>query len=207
MGQLLLLLVVALVAAALVFGVVTLISGSDQGLEPAEPDGTAVPLPATRPLSEVDLEAVRFDTASRGYRMAQVDQALRRAAYDLGYKEELINVLEAEITALREGRTEDADALRKARETAARPPLPGQEPATGSAPAASGDSDEPDGATKESVKTDPDAAESGPDAAETASSDAAETDAAESLDDDSDEPPVKVSAASGSGGKKADSPQ
>ena len=42
--------------------------------------------------------------------MAQVDQALRRAAYDIGYKDELIGVLEAEVTALREGRTEDADA-------------------------------------------------------------------------------------------------
>jgi DivIVA domain-containing protein len=121
MGQLLILLVVALVAAALVFGVVSLITGGDQGLEPAEPDGRAVPLPASRPLTEVDLDAVRFDTAARGYRMAQVDQALRRAAYDIGYKEELINVLEAEVTALREGRTEDADTLREARENAARP--------------------------------------------------------------------------------------
>ena len=53
--------------------------------------------------------------------MAQVDQALRRAAYDIGYKDELIGVLEAEVTALREGRTEDADVLRQAREAASRP--------------------------------------------------------------------------------------
>ena len=50
--------------------------------------------------------------------MAQVDAALRRAAYDIGYKEELIQVLEAEVIALRDGRTEDADALREAREAA-----------------------------------------------------------------------------------------
>ncbi len=129
MGQLLILLVVALVAAALVFGVVTLITGGDQGLEPAEPDGAALPLPVSRPLTEVDLNSVRFDTAVRGYRMAQVDQVLRRAAYDIGYKEELINVLEAEVSALREGRVEDADALRKARENAARPAVPEDEPA------------------------------------------------------------------------------
>src|SRR5690348_8595970 len=127
MGQILILLVVALVAAALVFGVVTLITGGDQGLEPAEPDGQAVPLPVSRPLTEVDLDGLRFDTALRGYRMAQVDQALRRAAYDLGYKEELINVLEAEVAALREGRTEDAEALRRARESAARPAVPQDE--------------------------------------------------------------------------------
>jgi DivIVA domain-containing protein len=135
MGQILILLVVALVAAALVFGVVTLITGGDPGLEPAEPDGTAVPLPVSRPLTEVDLSTVRFDTAVRGYRMAQVDQALRRAAYDLGYKEELINVLEAEVTALREGRVEDAETLRKARENAARPPGLEDEALSDTAPA------------------------------------------------------------------------
>jgi DivIVA domain-containing protein len=121
MGQFFLILVVALTVAAVVFGVTVLVSGSDTGLTPAEPDGRALPLPASRPLQEGDLGQVRFDTAVRGYRMAQVDQALRRAAYDIGYKEELIGVLEAEVTALREGRTLDADALRRAREAAQAP--------------------------------------------------------------------------------------
>ena len=80
-----------------------------------------MPLPATRPLTESDLGQLRFDVAFRGYRMAQVDQALRRSAYDLGYKEELIGVLEAEVEALREGRLEEADKLRTARLSAARP--------------------------------------------------------------------------------------
>jgi hypothetical protein len=52
--------------------------------------------------------------------MEQVDLALRRTAYDLGYKEEMITVLEAEVAALREGRHEDAELLRKVREEAAR---------------------------------------------------------------------------------------
>ncbi|WP_117668774.1 DivIVA domain-containing protein [Micromonospora sp. MW-13] len=119
MGQVLLLLVVALTVAAVVFGVTVLVTGRDPGLAPVEPDGRAVPLPASRPLRESDVGDVRFDTALRGYRMAQVDQALRRAAYDIGYKSELIGVLEAEVTALREGRTADADALRHTREQAA----------------------------------------------------------------------------------------
>jgi DivIVA domain-containing protein len=119
MGQVLLVLVVALTVAAVVFGVTVLVSGRDPGLVPAEPDGRAVPLPGARPLRESDVGEVRFDTALRGYRMAQVDQAMRRAAYDIGYKTELIGVLEAEVTALREGRTADADALRRAREEAA----------------------------------------------------------------------------------------
>ncbi|MEU5786076.1 DivIVA domain-containing protein [Micromonospora lupini] len=119
MGQLLLLLVVALTVAAVVFGVTVLVSGRDPGLASTEPDSQAIPLPATRPLRESDVGAVRFDTGLRGYRMAQVDQAMRRAAYDIGYKSELIGVLEAEVIALREGRTDDADVLRQAREQAA----------------------------------------------------------------------------------------
>ncbi|MDP9797968.1 DivIVA domain-containing protein [Catenuloplanes nepalensis] len=118
-------LVTALVVAAIIFGVTVLVSGSDPALVPAEPDGRAVPLPGSRPLLEADIADVRFDTALRGYRMAQVDQALRRAAYDIGYKEELIGVLEAEVTALRDGRLEDADALRRAREEALVPAAPG----------------------------------------------------------------------------------
>nr|MDT0658274.1 DivIVA domain-containing protein [Micromonospora sp. DSM 115978] len=118
MGQFLLLLVVALTVAAVVFGVTVLVTGNDPGLAPAEPDARAIPLPGARPLVEADLSQVRFDTTVRGYRMAQVDQALRRAAYDIGYKDELIGVLEAEVTALREGRESDADALRRARRAA-----------------------------------------------------------------------------------------
>ncbi|MEV4422910.1 DivIVA domain-containing protein, partial [Patulibacter sp. NPDC049589] len=113
MGQLLLFIVVALVVATIVFGVTVLLSGGDSGLTSVEPDGRAVPLPGDRPLGESDIAETKFDTAWRGYRMAQVDQALQRAAYDIGYKGELIGVLEAEVTALREGRLEDADALRK----------------------------------------------------------------------------------------------
>src|SRR5438477_12880203 len=142
MGQLLILLVVALVAAALAWGVAVLLMGRDQGLEPAEPDGRAIPLPTVRPLTESDITQLRFDTAARGYRMDQVDQALRRVAYDIGYKEELIGVLEAEVAALREGRLDDADALRQAREAAQRPRgASAQQPATIEEPAAVHESD------------------------------------------------------------------
>jgi DivIVA domain-containing protein len=131
MGQLLLLLVGVLVVAGIGFGVVVLITSGDPGLGPAEPDGRAVPLPAGRPLAEADIAALRFDTALRGYRMAQVDAALRRTAYDLGYKEELITVLMAEVDALRAGRREDAELLREARDQAlaAARPAPASEPA------------------------------------------------------------------------------
>lgn len=118
MGQFLLVVVIAVTVAAIAFGAVALLTGGDKGLSPVEPDGTAVPLPLTRPLAEADIARTRFDTALRGYRMAQVDQALRRAAYDIGYKDELIHVLEAEVEALRAGRLSDADTLRQTREAA-----------------------------------------------------------------------------------------
>ncbi|MFS8477514.1 MAG: DivIVA domain-containing protein [Micromonosporaceae bacterium] len=118
MGQLLLLLVGLVVLGAVILGVAVLITGTDPGLETAEPDGRAIPLPTHRPLVESDVQRLRFDTAVRGYRMSQVDQALRRMAYDIGYKDELIGVLEAEVVALRSGRIDDAEALRRAREAA-----------------------------------------------------------------------------------------
>jgi DivIVA domain-containing protein len=120
-ATLLLILVVVLVAGGLVFGIITLLSGDDPGLSQVDADDRARPLPNNRSLTENDLKAVRFDLALRGYRMAQVDRVLRRTAYDVGYKDEMIAVLEAEVTALREGRREDADLLRKAREAAASP--------------------------------------------------------------------------------------
>jgi DivIVA domain-containing protein len=128
MGQLLLFVVVALVVAAIVFGVTVMLGGGDSGLTPVEPDGRALPLPSDRPLGEEDIIRTRFDTAFRGYRMAQVDQALQRAAYDVGYKGELIGVLEAEVLALREGRIADADVLRRAREAAIAPPVAAEAP-------------------------------------------------------------------------------
>jgi DivIVA domain-containing protein len=132
MDRLLLVLVGALVVAVIACGVAALITGSDPGLSSPEPDGQAASLPLARPLVEEDFTGVRFNTALRGYRMAQVDAALRRTAYDIGYKHELIAVLEAEVAALREGRLDDAEVLRRARETA----LGGAHAGTGQPPEA-----------------------------------------------------------------------
>jgi DivIVA domain-containing protein len=120
-NQFLLVVAVALTVGLIVFGITVLVTGDDAGLAPVEPDGRSLPLPADRPLGEPDLTEVRFDTVLRGYRMAQVDTALRRAAYDIGYKDELIRVLRAEVDALREGRLPEAEVLRRAREAAQAP--------------------------------------------------------------------------------------
>jgi DivIVA domain-containing protein len=120
MALLVLVSIVMLVVVALAFGVFALLSGDDPGLSTADADH-ALPLPGSRPLAEQDVSALRFDSTMRGYRMDQVDRAMRRTAYDIGYKDEMIAVLEAEVTALREGRTEDAELMRKAREGASAP--------------------------------------------------------------------------------------
>ncbi|HEY8452659.1 MAG: DivIVA domain-containing protein [Micromonosporaceae bacterium] len=124
MGVVLFLIAAALTIGGVIYGAKVLVEGRDPGLRDVEPDGRAVPLPADRPLTESDLERVRFDTALRGYRMDQVDAALARTAYDLGYKEELIGILQAEVEALWAGRVAEAEALRQAR-TAAQ--VPGSE--------------------------------------------------------------------------------
>jgi len=113
-----LLLLLAITVAVIAYLVVWVFTGNDDGVDPEEPDGRAVPLPGSRPLVESDISSLRFDTVARGYRMVQVDAALRRAAYDVGYKQELIDVLEAEVIALRDGRIDDAEALRQARDGA-----------------------------------------------------------------------------------------
>ncbi|HKE64279.1 MAG TPA: DivIVA domain-containing protein [Micromonosporaceae bacterium] len=113
-----LLFLLAVTVAVIAYLAVWVFTGNDRGLDREEPDGRAVPLPGDRPLVESDISSTRFDTVARGYRMVQVDAALRRAAYDIGYKQELIDVLEAEVIALRDGRADDADALRRARDSA-----------------------------------------------------------------------------------------
>lgn len=148
MREILLLLVVALVAAAIVFGVAVLITGGDRGLGRAEPDDRYRRPPGDRPLTEGDLAEVRFDTTLRGYRMAQVDHTLARVGYDLGYKQELIDALEAEVAALRDGRNDEAELLRERRLAAREPEHAGASRAADApAPASDSEDAEPDGAT------------------------------------------------------------
>jgi DivIVA domain-containing protein len=130
-NQFLIVVAVALTVGLIVFGITVLVTGDDAGLAPVEPDGRSVPLPADRPLTEADLTEIKFDVALRGYRMEQVDVALRRASYDIGYKDELIKVLQAEVDALRDGRLPEAEVLRRAREASLTPAqaVP-QDPAT-----------------------------------------------------------------------------
>ncbi|MCX4829160.1 MULTISPECIES: DivIVA domain-containing protein [unclassified Streptomyces] len=84
------------VIAAVTFAV---IGGGDSGTLRDEPSQFyADPLPPDRPLDPADLEALRLPTAVRGYRMAEVDDALNRLGAELAERDARITELEAALT-------------------------------------------------------------------------------------------------------------
>lgn len=124
---------VAVVAGGIAFAIVVLATGSDPGLVPRDRDRLPVTLPTDRPLTEPDVTGTRFDTGLRGYRTTQVDSAFARVAYDIGFKDELIRVLASEVSALRDGRTQDADTFRSIRRRAGHGHINGDKHDEGSA--------------------------------------------------------------------------
>lgn len=65
-------------------GVVLAVLRDDEPvLEDVERDGVALSLPAGRAMHGEDVNRLRFSLALRGYRMAEVDQALDRLAAEL----------------------------------------------------------------------------------------------------------------------------
>ncbi|MEV6509056.1 DivIVA domain-containing protein [Streptomyces sp. NPDC051642] len=86
------------VALAVVVGAVTLsvIGGGDSApLPDAAPERLDDPLPPDRPVSHADIETLRFPLAARGYRMAEVDDALGRIAAELAERDARIADLES----------------------------------------------------------------------------------------------------------------
>lgn len=86
------------VALAVVVGAVTLsvIGGGDSApLPDAAPERLDDPLPLDRPVDRADVETLRFPLAARGYRMAEVDDALSRIAAELAERDARIADLES----------------------------------------------------------------------------------------------------------------
>ncbi|MEU6401384.1 DivIVA domain protein [Streptomyces sp. NPDC046985] len=107
-------LVVAL--AVVVAGVTLAVVGGGDGPGPlpeAAPERLHDPLPPDRPLLRDDVERLRLPLAARGYRMADVDDALSRLGAELAERDARIADLES--------------ALAGARSAAARPAPPEQE--------------------------------------------------------------------------------
>ncbi|MFC8516007.1 DivIVA domain-containing protein [Streptomyces sp. NPDC057257] len=87
------------VALAVVVAAVTLaVVGGGEGEGPlpeVDPERLHDPLPLDRPVGRADVDALRFPLAARGYRMADVDDALNRLAAELAERDARIADLES----------------------------------------------------------------------------------------------------------------
>ncbi|MGX4689996.1 DivIVA domain-containing protein [Streptomyces sp. JNUCC 63] len=87
------------VALAVVVAAVTLaVVGGGEGTGPlpeAAPERFQDPLPPDRPVNRADVEGLRFPLAVRGYRMADVDDALGRLGAELAERDARIADLES----------------------------------------------------------------------------------------------------------------
>ncbi|MEU9476860.1 DivIVA domain-containing protein [Streptomyces sp. NPDC048191] len=92
------------VALAVVVAAVTLavVGGGGSGpLPEAAPERLQDPLPPDRPVGRADVESLRFPVAPRGYRMADVDDALGRVAAELAERDARIADLESALAGAR----------------------------------------------------------------------------------------------------------
>ncbi|MEU7058449.1 DivIVA domain-containing protein [Streptomyces sp. NPDC046197] len=87
------------VALAVVVAAVTLaVVGGGEGTGPlpeAAPERLQDPLPRDRPVGRADVESLRFPLTVRGYRMADVDDALGRLGAELAERDARIADLES----------------------------------------------------------------------------------------------------------------
>lgn len=90
-----LLIALVVVVAAVTLAVVG--GGESAALPAAEPERLADPLPVTRPVHRADVEELRLPLALRGYRMADVDDALNRLGAELAERDARIAELEASL--------------------------------------------------------------------------------------------------------------
>lgn len=93
------------VALAVVVAAVTLaVVGGGEGdgpLPEVAPERLQDPLPPDRPVDRADVDALRFPLAARGYRMADVDDALNRLAAELAERDARIADLESALAGAR----------------------------------------------------------------------------------------------------------
>jgi DivIVA domain-containing protein len=88
-------LIVAVVVAAVVFLVASLVFGRGEELAALPLDATPTWLP-DGPIAGDDVRAIRFSQVLRGYRMSEVDWALHRAATELDALRARLAELEAQ---------------------------------------------------------------------------------------------------------------
>jgi DivIVA domain-containing protein len=87
------LLLAILVSAGVIFAVFAVTIGHGGSITQFQPDWPGRPLPDDRAVRAADLTAARFSLAFRGYRMAEVDDALDRLAAEIAERDETIEQL------------------------------------------------------------------------------------------------------------------
>ncbi|MFJ4499010.1 DivIVA domain-containing protein [Streptomyces sp. NPDC088864] len=97
-----LLLSMVVVVAAVTLAVVG--GGKGDVLRDVPPEQLTDPLPVSRPVGREDVEALRLPVGVRGYRMADVDEALARLGAELAERDARIAELEAALAGARAGR-------------------------------------------------------------------------------------------------------
>jgi DivIVA domain-containing protein len=94
-----------IVIAVVLFAVAAVIAGLGGNMVEFAPDRPVLGLPDDRLLTADDVDELRFPLAVRGYRMADVDEALDRIADTLRTRDAEVAVLRAEVTAARDERS------------------------------------------------------------------------------------------------------
>ncbi|MEU4090111.1 DivIVA domain-containing protein [Streptomyces aureus] len=89
----------AVVVAAVTLSVVG--GGENAPLADADPERLGDPLPYDRPVHKADVDSLRFAVTVRGYRMADVDDALGRLGAEIGERDARIADLEAALAGAR----------------------------------------------------------------------------------------------------------
>ncbi len=82
-----------LVSAGVIFAIFAVTVGRGGSMTQFQPDWPGRPLPQDRPVRASDLADARFSVAFRGYRMAEVDEALDRLAVEIAQRDERIQQL------------------------------------------------------------------------------------------------------------------
>ncbi|MBV2353103.1 DivIVA domain-containing protein [Streptomyces sp. J2-1] len=94
-------LVVALVVVVAGVTLAVVGGGENAPLPDAAPERLQDPLPEDRPVRRADVESLRFPVAPRGYRMADVDDALGRIGAELAERDARIADLESALAGAR----------------------------------------------------------------------------------------------------------
>jgi DivIVA domain-containing protein len=82
-----------LVSAGVIFAIFAVTAGRGGSMTQFQPDWPGQPLPQDRPVRASDLADAKFSVAFRGYRMAEVDEALDRLAIEIAQRDEQIQQL------------------------------------------------------------------------------------------------------------------